>query len=248
MTREPGTAALPALFIADLHISPERADITEAFVRFCDGPARSAAAVYILGDLFEVWIGDDDHGPTWDRAVAALTALTASGVAVYFLPGNRDFLLGSGFAQRTGITLLEPITLIMLHGERTLLLHGDELCTDDIEHQAFRREVQDPAWRAAFLARPLAERREIAAGMRAASRESVQAKAAATMDVNADAVAAVARSWQVTRIIHGHTHRPARHEHRIAGSRLERWVLGDWFDQGSMLVADAAGMRAVVLD
>ncbi len=248
MPHEPSVAALPALFVADLHIAPERPDITEAFVRFCRGPAREAAELYILGDLFEVWIGDDDRGPAWDRAVETLAELTAAGVRTYFLPGNRDFLVGSAFARRTGVRLLDEITLIELYGQRTLLLHGDELCIDDVEHQAFRREVQDPAWRRAFLARPLAERREIAAGMRAASRESVQHKASATMDVSAEAVRAVTRDWQVERIIHGHTHRPARHDHIVDGHPLERWVLGDWFEQASMLRADRNGLRAVGLD
>lgn len=245
---EPSAATLPAMFIADLHLAPEHPDITEAFIRFCNGPAREAAEIYILGDLFEVWVGDDDDGPTWRLAMEALAALTAAGVRVHFMPGNRDFLVGEDFAASTGIALLSDPTLILLAGQRTLLLHGDELCTDDTDHLAFRDEVRDPRWRQAFLARPLAERRAIAADMRSASRRSVSDKAAAIMDTNATAVAEAFRRWQADRMIHGHTHRPAHHVMRIDGREVERWVLGDWFEQGSMLVADAHGLRSAAID
>lgn len=242
-------AQLPALFIADLHIAPERPDIMSAFVHFCRQPARNAAEVFILGDLFEVWIGDDDDDPAWQQAESALRELTAAGIGVYFLPGNRDFLVGDEFARRTGIERLPDPTLLQLGTRRTLLTHGDALCTDDTDHQAFRDEVGTPEWRQAFLARPLVERREIASSMRTASRASVSDKAAAIMDVNADAVVHAAATYEADTIIHGHTHRPGRHEHPVDGRSVERRVLGDWFEQGSMLLADTDGsLRDIPLD
>lgn len=248
-TSEPRTAQLPALFIADLHIAPERADIMSAFVHFCRQPARDAAEVYILGDLFEVWIGDDDDDPAWQEAESALRDLTATGIRVHFLPGNRDFLVGDAFARRTGIERLSDPTLLQLGNRRALLMHGDTLCTDDTEHQAFRAEVTDPQWRRAFLARSLAERRQIATGMRAASRASISDKAAAIMDVNTAAVERTAAASRADVIIHGHTHRPQRHEHLVDGRPVERWVLGDWFEQGSMLLAGTdGGLRSLPLD
>lgn len=241
MSTAPRIAQLPALFIADLHIAPERPDIMAAFVHFCGQPARNAAEVFILGDLFEVWIGDDDDDPAWQQAESALRALTAAGIRVHFLPGNRDFLVGEAFARRTGIELLPDPALLQLGNRRTLLTHGDALCTDDTDHQAFRDQVDTPEWRQAFLARGLSERREIASGMRAASQASVSDKADAIMDVNADAVARAATASRADTIIHGHTHRPGHHEHRVEGRSVERRVLGDWFEQGSMLLADTDG-------
>jgi len=241
------TPELPAVCIADLHMAPERPDIIAAFLDFCAGPARAVRTVLILGDLFEVWIGDDDDAPEWHPVLDALHELTASGVQVHFLAGNRDFLVDAGFAARTGVCLMDAPVLADLGGVRTLLLHGDELCTDDADHQAFRREVRTHEWRAGFLARPLAERRRIAAEMRAASRESVSGKQADIMDVNPGAVEQAFSDWAAERMIHGHTHRPARHELRVAGRRVERWVLGDWFDQGSMLRIDHEGVHSVPL-
>jgi len=238
----------PALFIADIHLAPERPDIMAAFERFCRGPARAAASVYILGDLFEVWVGDDDDDPAWEPVLQTLADLAGAGVAVHFMPGNRDFLVGEQFARATGVRLLPDHTAVRIAGDPTLLLHGDDLCTDDVDHQAFRRAVRDPEWRAGFLARPLTERRAIAARMRAASLESMTTKSATMMDVSPGAVTDVCRQWGVRRLIHGHTHRPARHEHEIDGVRVERWVLGDWFEQASILRADDAGVRATGID
>lgn len=225
----------PSLFIADVHIAPDRPDITRAFTDFCKGPASAAGAVYILGDLFEVWIGDDDDARAWQPAIDALTELTAAGTRVYFMHGNRDFLVGDDFATRTGIGLLADPVLVDLHGTPTLLSHGDIFCTDDRDHQAFRAQVRSAEWRREFLARPLAERRQIAARMRAGSRESARAKSASIMDVNIAAVTRAFRDHGAHRMIHGHTHRPDRHEHEVDGRIVERWVLGDWYEQRSAL-------------
>lgn len=241
-------ARLPALFIADLHIDPQRPDILATFARFCTGPARRAREVYILGDLFEAWIGDDDDDPVAERTAATIADLAAAGVAVHFLPGNRDFLLGPDFARRAGLSLLAGPVVLDLAGSRTLVLHGDELCTDDSDHQAFRARVSDPQWRRDFLARPLAERRQLAADMRAMSRRSIEAKPTATLDVNADAVCRAFREWGVERMIHGHTHRPARHRLEVDGHTVERWVLGDWFEQGGGIAVDTAGWHSLSID
>lgn len=238
---------LPALFIADLHIAPERPDILAAFERFCQGPARTAVELYILGDLFEAWLGDDDDEPIAERTASALAELAREGVTTYFLPGNRDFLLGPAYAARAGLSLLSGPTHVDIAGQTTLLLHGDELCTDDQDHQAFRRQTQDAAWQRAFLERPLRERRQLAAEMRRTSQQAMEAKSWATLDVNADAVAEMFRDWHIERMIHGHTHRPARHTGYIDGRYVERWVLGDWFDQGSMLRVDHQGWASIPL-
>lgn len=232
-----------SLFIADVHIAPERPDIMAAFVDFCDQTARTAGAVYILGDLFEVWVGDDDDDEAWQPAIDALARLTRAGVRVYFMHGNRDFLVGDAFAAATGVELLDDPVLIELHGMPTLLSHGDILCTDDTSHQAFRQQVRSPQWRREFLDRPLPERRQIAARMRADSRDSVQGKPTEVMDVNPRAVVTALREYGADRMIHGHTHRPDRHEHLVDGRRVERWVLGDWYDQRSVLELDNGKVR-----
>lgn len=232
------------LFIADLHLERQRPAMIDAFERFCAGPARAGAAIYILGDLFEVWIGDDDDDPAWDRVRDALRGLTAAGMAVYFMAGNRDFLLGEQFAESTGIQRLAEPTLIALGEQRTLLCHGDTLCTDDVQYQAFRAQVREPRWQREFLARPLAERRGIAAGLREDSGGAIAGKSAAAMDVNAEAVRALCREHGADRLIHGHTHRPGRDDWTIDGRPVARWVLADWFDAASMLRARHGAIAA----
>lgn len=233
----------PVLFIADLHLEPARPAMIDAFHAFCAGPARAAQAVYILGDLFEVWIGDDDDDPDLGGIQDAITALTETGVPAWFMAGNRDFLVGRRFLERTGLQPLGDEQLIHLFGVPTLLCHGDTLCTDDADYQRFRARVRDPGWQREFLARPLVERRRIAGGLRSDSGDAMAAKQADSMDVNPDAVAAAIERSGAERLIHGHTHRPGRHELRIDGRRVERWVLGDWYEQASMLVATAAGLE-----
>lgn len=239
--------AATVLFIADLHLDPVRPLMIDAFRAFCAGPARAARAVYILGDLFEVWIGDDDDDPVWDRVIDAIGALSAHGVAVHFMPGNRDFLVGDRLLARTGMFRLADVEVITLGDDRTLLCHGDTLCTDDTAYQAFRRQVRSPEWQRDFLARPLAERRHIAAGLRDDSGDAMSGKSTGEMDVNADALRALCREQAVERVIHGHTHRPTRDHWTVDGTTVERWVLADWFTTGSMLRARSGAIEAVDL-
>jgi len=229
------------LFISDLHLDASRPAITDLFLAFLAGEARKADSLYILGDLFEAWLGDDDPDPHHAQVAAALAELSGSGVPVYFLVGNRDFLLGEDYARRAGMTLLtEPVSLD-LHGIPTLLLHGDVLCTDDTEYQNFRAMVRNPDWQKAFLERSLDERRAMAAQAREHSRARGQTLDAEIMDVNADAVADTFRTHAIPRMIHGHTHRPAVHRIEVDGEPRERIVLGDWYEQGSVLRVDTEG-------
>jgi len=226
---------MSTLFISDLHLDDARPQITDLFVRFLADEARGANALYILGDLFESWIGDDDDAPLPTRVAQALRALRDNGVPIWFMHGNRDFLLGTDYAARAGITLLSDPTVLDLHGERTLLMHGDTLFTDDFEYQKFRTLVRNPAWQQQFLAKPLAERRAFAAQARGESRKQTAMKAAEIMDVNQEAVESVMLAHGVRRLIHGHTHRPATHRFDLDGKAAERIVLGDWYEQSSVL-------------
>jgi len=224
------------LFIADLHLDDARPHITALFERYLAGPeVRSAAALYILGDLVEAWIGDDDDAELPQRIATATRAVHDVGVPVYFMVGNRDFLLGADFAQRAGLTLLDDGSVHTIQGRPTLLMHGDVLCTDDVAYQTVRREVRQPAWIAHILAQPLAARRAFAAKSRAESRAHTASTQETIMDVNADAVATTMRKAGVTRLIHGHTHRPAIHDFTLDGTPAHRIVLGDWYEQGSVL-------------
>jgi UDP-2,3-diacylglucosamine hydrolase len=234
---------MATLFISDLHLDPERPAITELFGRFIDGEARHADALYILGDLFEAWVGDDDPSEAGAYVADRLHALTASGVPVYFIRGNRDFLLGDAYARRAGITILPDPAVVMLHGQATLLLHGDLLCTDDLAYQQFRAQTRDPRWQQQFLAQPLDARLAFANQARAASKarygELVSAGKAETIG---DVAPATVREWfqryGVRRMIHGHTHRPAIHAEGDGNTRI---VLGDWYEHGSVLRVDADG-------
>ena len=234
---------MATLFISDLHLEPTRPAITALFLDFLERRARRAEALYILGDLFETWIGDDDDAEPGGTVAAALRKLTDQGVPTCFLHGNRDFLLGERFAAASGIQLLPESGVIELAGESVLLLHGDTLCTDDVEYQAFRAQVRDPVWRARTLALPLAQRRALAGQLRETSRQATRQKAAEITDVNPTAVDRALRAHGVRRLIHGHTHRPAIHDWTLDGQAARRAVLGDWHDQGSVLVCDAAGWR-----
>ena len=224
------------LFIADLHLDASRPQITQLFEDFlASEEARGADAVYILGDLVEAWIGDDDDAELPGRIATASRALHDAGVPVFFMVGNRDFLLGEAFARRAGFTLLDDGTVQDLYGRPTLLMHGDVLCTDDIAYQTVRQQVRTPAWKAQILAMPLDARRAFAAKAREDSRAHTGATMETIMDVNADAVAEAMRHAGVTRLIHGHTHRPAVHRFDLDGQPAERIVLGDWYEQGSVL-------------
>lgn len=231
----------PSLFISDLHLCGERPDLLGAFADWARGPARAAGQVYILGDLFEAWIGDDDDAPWIETVVHDLAELRDSGVELVLQHGNRDFLLGEDFCRRVGARLLPEAIVIDLHGRRALLMHGDSLCTDDVDYQAFRRQVRQPAWQQAVLARPLAERRQLAHQLRDDSRLAQDGKSMAIMDVHPEAVAEAMAEHGVDLLIHGHTHRPARHP--LQGG--ERIVLGDWGPLGWQLRAEADGGLAL---
>lgn len=235
-------------FVADVHLTPERPWTTDLFLYFLARVAGQAQALYILGDLFEAWVGDDDlDDPFHARLTTRLRRLSDVGVAMYFMAGNRDFLAGDTLAQATGWTPLPDPCRIDLYGVTTLLSHGDAYCTDDHAYQAFRRQVRDPSWQAAFRARPLAERRAMAQAMREQSEAAKAGKRPAIMDVHAAAIHEALSSAGATRMIHGHTHRPARHTLSVDGVECERWVLTDWYAEGGYLACDAGGCRAETL-
>ncbi|HEY9540905.1 MAG TPA: UDP-2,3-diacylglucosamine diphosphatase [Luteimonas sp.] len=239
---------MTTLFISDLHLDPSRPEITRLFGDFLDGQARGAEALYILGDLFEAWVGDDDPSETGAFVAERLKALSDSGVPVALMHGNRDFLLGEAYAQRAGMRLLEDPTRIELNGKPVLLMHGDTLCTDDVAYQRFRAQTRDPAWQAQFLSQPLAARLAFAQQARAASQaRQGELREAGTMeaitDVSPAAVDAAFAEHGVDTIIHGHTHRPAVHQLEIDGRPRRRIVLGDWYEQGSVLQASPQGFE-----
>lgn len=233
------------LFISDLHLTAERPQINELFFAFLRDTAPAAEALYILGDLFEYWVGDDDTADAVNTSVSeALATLSRSGVRVYFLHGNRDFLVGQAFAVRSGVQLIADPTVIELYGTRTLLMHGDTLCTDDIEYQKARVQFRNPQMQAKLLQLPLAVRHQQARQLRAQSEANKAGKASEIMDVSLATVEQELRAHNYPRLIHGHTHRPARHEHRVDGHVCERWVLSDWYERGSYLYCDSTGCTA----
>jgi UDP-2,3-diacylglucosamine hydrolase len=236
------------LFISDLHLCEERPGTTARFAGFLENVVPGADALYILGDLFEYWAGDDGLALEFPARVAALLRPATQAVPAYFMHGNRDFMVASRFCAETGLRLIPDPTTIDLYGERTLLMHGDTLCTGDHAYLAFRAQVRDPAWQAAALARPLQERIAIARGMRTRSEGAKGDKAEDIMDVSPDAVEQAFASSGCRVLIHGHTHRPARHEHAAGGRACVRWVLPDWYGAGGYLVATASGIEARPLD
>ena len=237
---------MPALFISDLHLAEERPAANEQFIDFLEGKARTAEALYILGDFFEYWIGDDGlEDPFYAVMAGLLRRLTAGGVRLYLMHGNRDFLLGERFCGATGAQLLADPSLHEIEGVRTLLMHGDTLCTDDVDYQNWRRTARSEAFQREFLAKSLAERRRAIVGMREKSKEVVQAKPAEIMDVNDEAVTQAMRTYGVNRLVHGHTHRPGRHSLTIDGHAAERWVLPDWYGRGGYLEIGRRAPRLV---
>ena len=239
-----------SLFISDLHLCRSRPEITRQFLDFLDSQALQADALFILGDLFEYWAGDDDlqdahHAPV----IAALRQLADNGTAIYLMHGNRDFLIGETFAAASGLTLLPDPTCLVLYGRQTLLSHGDALCTDDVAYQTFRRQVRDAGWQHQFLAQPLAVRKAQIEALRLRSEQEKSHKTEAIMDVNAEALHELLREHDYPELlIHGHTHRPALHELEVDGHVCRRWVLGDWYEQGSCLRCDSGGCRSLGLD
>lgn len=241
---------MSTLFIADLHLDQARPQITALFESYlASDEARSAGALYILGDLVEAWVGDDDDAELPTRIATATRALRDAGVPVYFMVGNRDFLLGQAFADRAGMTLLDDGTVHEIEGVSTLLMHGDVLCTDDVEYQAVRAQVRTEAWKQQILAMPLDARRAFAAQARSDSKSRTGRIDETIMDVNQGAVEDAMRGAHVRRLVHGHTHRPAIHDLTLDGTPSQRIVLGDWYDHGSVLRIDgnAVALRGLML-
>ena len=236
------------LFISDLHLCASRPEINRTFFEFLRGPARAAESLYVLGDLFEYWAGDDDLDDPFNASVvAALAGCSRAGPSLHVMHGNRDFLLSEDFAKACNARLIEDPHTLDLFGTRSLLMHGDTLCTDDLDYQRFRSEVRAPAWRKDFLSTSLAQRKERIEALRRTSESEKKRKAPELMDVNSGAVEAALREHGYPRLIHGHTHRPARHEHRVDGRNCERWVLADWYRSGSYLRCDVRGCAPVPL-
>jgi UDP-2,3-diacylglucosamine hydrolase len=239
--------ARPDLFISDLHLCASRPEITQAFLEFLSNTATHANSLYILGDLFEYWAGDDDL-EQHQVLIAAFKTLASCGVKLYLMHGNRDFLIGARFCDAANIELLADPTLITLHGKRVLLSHGDALCTDDVDYQNFRGQVRDSRWQQDFLMQPLASRKQQIEGIRLRSEEEKSQKLAQIMDVNQDAVTTLFNDYDFPDIlIHGHTHRPMEHQLKLDGHQVTRWVLGDWYEQGSYLACDHHGCRVEAL-
>lgn len=234
---------MSTLFVSDVHLNNARGNIVRAFIDFLDEKARHADALFILGDLFDEWLGDDDDKPPHREVSDALAALTATGLSVSVVHGNHDFLLGKKFAKRSGCTLLGDHTIIDVYGTSTLIMHGDTLCTRDVNYQAFRKMTRNPIMQKMFLSMSLDKRVEKAANLRRESREDMALKADDIMDVTPDAVDDIMRKHEVRHLIHGHTHRPAIHNFMLNGQEATRIVLGDWYEQDSVLIWDEAGYR-----
>lgn len=231
------------LFISDLHLHESRPQITRAFFHFLHTQAIDAESLYILGDFFDAWIGDDDDAELPQQVADELLALTRNGVTIYFMHGNRDFLLGDSYAKKSGMIIIPEGTVIDLYGTATLLVHGDALCTDDKDYQAFRAMVRSPQWQQQVLAQPLAARRALAAQLRDKSQSMNSLKAADIMDVTPAEVVKQMEEAKVQVMIHGHTHRPARHKLLANNRPAERIVLGDWHDFAWCIRADSNGME-----
>jgi len=232
---------MTTLFISDLHLEAARPDIGDQFVEFLETEALEAEALYILGDLFESWIGDDDPNAHYADMKSAVRSLVDRGVPVFFMHGNRDFMIGPGFAEETAVTLLQDPCVVDLYGERVLLSHGDAWCTDDLQYQQIRTMTRNAEWQTMMLQKPLAERQAIAAAARAESIQHGKTIDMAISDVNADAVNESAVEHDVVTLLHGHTHRPAVHSFSVGEKKATRIVLGDWYEHGSVVRWDENG-------
>lgn len=239
---------MTTLFISDLHLSAERTDITDCFLTFMKEETTGIDALYVLGDLFEMWIGDDDDSPFHQQIKSAFRQLTDSGVPCYFIHGNRDFLVGKRFSRETGVQLLPEHSVIDLYGTPTLILHGDTLCTLDEEYQRYRKKVHNRFIQWLFFRLPLSYRQKIGNKMRSNSSMTNQEKAQDVMDVTPDEVEKIMAQYQVTAMIHGHTHRPAIHHLNVGSLSASRTVLGDWYDHGSVLVCTPDGCQLETRD
>jgi UDP-2,3-diacylglucosamine hydrolase len=226
------------LFVSDVHLDASAPEATEQFIQFLRDEGSRAEALYILGDLFEVWIGDDDPDSEKGRIISGLRELTCGGVAGFVIHGNRDFLLGRGFCDRTGLRLLPDPVVMELDGERVLVTHGDALCTDDHAYQELRSTVRTAEWQRRFLALPFEVRQRFATKARAGSKAHTARAAPVIQDVNPAAVELAYRTTRARRIIHGHTHRSGIHDTVVDGAPVQRIVLGAWYEEGSYLVYD----------
>ena len=236
-----------SLFISDLHLSSAHPRSMAEFQHFVDKFASEAEALYILGDLFDYWAGDDDLDDGFHaQVISALASLAHHHTRVYLLHGNRDLLMGETLAKACHGSLLDDPTLIDLYGTSTLISHGDTLCTDDVDYLRHREQMHDPEFQSTFLAQPLAARKAFIEQLRQRSAVAKEGKDSSIMDVNDEAVAELLRAYRYPRLIHGHTHRPGRHEHVVDGHACERWVLGDWDQQGSALRVDAMGCNVIL--
>lgn len=238
------------LFISDLHLCTSRPHITHSFIQFLKNTASSARALYILGDLFEYWAGDDDLSHVDHHAIIlALKALRENETALYIMHGNRDFLIGDVFCKATGATLLNDPVLLNLYGKDVLLSHGDDLCIDDVAYMQFKAQVRNPIWIQDFLSQPLSTRKAYIESVRLRSEQDKKAKSAEIMDVNPKAVDALLQEYGLPDyFIHGHTHRPNVHRHVVSAKEIKRYVLGDWYEQGSYLKFSHAGIENVYLN
>jgi len=232
------------LFISDLHLSTMHPLSSERFLHFANHIDPQTESLYILGDLFEYWAGDDDLDDPFHRTITGtLRRLAGQGIKIYLMHGNRDFLMAEKLSRACSARMLNDPTMLDLYGIPTLISHGDALCTDDVDYQTFRRQVRSPSWQQQFLAQPLSQRKAQIEQMRLLSEQEKRHKQMSIMDVNTDTVSALLREHGYPRLIHGHTHRPARHLHHLDGHKCERWVLGDWDTKANALRCDSSGVR-----
>ena len=234
---------MTTLFISDLHLDASRPAATQAFLQFLENDALKADALYILGDLFEAWVGDDDPNTHYFTIKRAIRKLVDGGIPVYFMHGNRDFMIGSGFANETGVQILEDPYKVTMYGQKILLSHGDILCTDDVRYQRVRQMVRNPEWQAQMRAKPLKERLRISKEARRQSLEQTINMSLDIMDVNQDEVKRVIQKYKVDVLLHGHTHRPGIHDVQVGNRKARRIVLGDWYTQGSVVRWDSRGPK-----
>ncbi len=238
---------MSTLFISDLHLEAERPDIGKHFLQFLDSDAREAEELYILGNLFEAWVGDDDPNTHYFTIKRALRKLVDSSIPVYFMHGDRDFFVGKGFANETGVKILKDPHKLTMYGRKVLLSHGDKLCTDDVQYQKIRKMTHDPEWQAKMLARPLKDRLRISEEARRQSLEQTLNMSKEITDVNQGAVIEILRKNNADVLVHGHTHRPAVHDVDLGGRKAKRIVLGDWHKQGSVVRWDSRGPKLEAL-
>ncbi|NQZ31890.1 MAG: UDP-2,3-diacylglucosamine diphosphatase [Oceanospirillaceae bacterium] len=236
---------MSVLFVADIHLSADRPDLISAFTSFVNNQAADCTALYLLGDIFEAWIGDDYVEQAMAPVVSALRALSQSGCDIFLQQGNRDFLLGDDFANSIGASLLSESVVVDLPSSKALIMHGDQLCTDDVDYQAFRSMVRSTQWQQQFLSKPVSERLQVAQHLRNVSKEQSSQKAAEITDVNSQAVIKVMEEAKITLLIHGHTHRPACHSIALANGEGTRMVLGDWGEQLWYIQCTASGCELI---